>query len=112
MEGYIESLSRTLLTGVRQTDIAVKYVGWAVALVMPDTSGSNALGLADKLRRLAGTVKAPWNGAGVTLSAVVAEAAVQPQYENEDIVTHLINRVDFALDDVRKGEGNAVVECP
>ena len=112
VEGYIESLSRALLTGVRQTDIAVKYVGWAVALVMPDTSGSNALGLADKLRRLAGTVKAPWNGAGVTLSAVVAEAAVQPQYENEDIVTHLINRVDFALDDVRKGEGNAVVECP
>jgi len=112
VEGYIESLSRTLLTGVRQTDIAVKYVGWAVALVMPDTSGSNAMGLADKLRRLAGTVKAPWNGAGVTLSAVVAEAAVQAQYDNEDIVTHLINRVDSALEEVRKGEGGAVVQCP
>jgi diguanylate cyclase (GGDEF)-like protein len=112
VEGYIENLSRALLAGVRQTDIAVKYVGWAVALVMPDTSGTNAISLADKLRKLGGTVKAPWNGAGVTLSAVVAEAAVQTQYDNEDIVTHLINRVDFALDDVRKGEGNAVVECP
>ena len=112
VEGYIENLSRTLLSGVRQTDIAVKYVGWAVALVMPDTNGSNALGLADKLRRLAGTVKAPWNGSGVTLSAVVAEAAVQQQYDNEDIVTHLINRVDSALEDVRKGDGSAVVECP
>jgi len=112
IEGYIENLSRTLLTGVRQTDIAVKYVGWAVALVMPDTTGGNALGLADKLRRLAGTVKAPWNGSGVTLSAVVAEAAVQQQYDNEDIVTHLINRVENALEDVRKGEGSAVVECP
>ena len=110
--GYIEGLSRALLSGVRQTDIAVKYVGWAVALVMPDTSGANALNLADKLRKLGGTVKAPWNGSGVTLSAVVAEAAVQAQYDNEDIVTHLINRVDFALEDVRKGEGNAVVECP
>jgi len=48
----------------------------------------------------------------VTLSAVVAEAAVQAQYDNEDIVTHLINRIDFALEDVRKGEGNAVVACP
>jgi len=112
VEGYIESLSRTLLSGVRQTDIAVKYVGWAVALVMPDTSGTNALSLADKLRKLGGTVKAPWNGTGVTLSAVVAEAAVQAQYDNEDIVTHLINRIDFALEDVRKGEGNAVVACP
>src|SRR5208282_2606109 len=112
VEGYIENLSRALLSGVRQTDIAVKYVGWAVALVMPDTNGTNAIALADKLRKLGGTVKAPWNGAGVTLSAVVAEAAVEAQYDNEDIVTHLINRVDFALEDVRKGEGNAVVECP
>jgi len=112
VEGYIENLSRALLSGVRQTDIAVKYVGWAVALVMPDTNGTNAVALADKLLQLGGTVKAPWNGAGVTLSAVVAEAAVQAQYDNEDIVTHLINRVDFALEDVRTGEGKAVVECP
>ena len=112
VEGYIENLSRALLSGVRQTDIAVKYVGWAVALVMPDTNGTNAIALADKLRKLGGTVQAPWNGAGITLSAVVAEAAVETQYDNEDIVTHLINRVDFALEDVRKGEGNAVVECP
>jgi len=112
IEGYLENLSRTLLSGVRQTDIAVKYAGWAVALVMPDTNGSNAASLAEKLRALCATVKAPWNGAGVTLSAVVAEAAVQPQYENEDIVTHLINRVDFALDEVRKRGGNSVLQCP
>ena len=112
IEGYIENLSRTLLTGVRQTDIAVKYAGWAVALVMPDTNGTNAVGLAQKLRSLCATVKAPWNGTGVTLSAVVAEAAVQPNYDNEDIVTHLINRVDFALEEVRKGGGSSVVECP
>jgi diguanylate cyclase (GGDEF)-like protein len=112
IEGYIENLSRALLSGVRQTDIAVKYAGWAVALVMPDTNGTNAVSLAQKLRSLCAAVKAPWNGAGVTLSAVVAEAAVQPQFDNEDIVTHLINRVDFALDEVRKGGGNSVVECP
>ncbi|HMD30910.1 MAG TPA: tetratricopeptide repeat protein, partial [Candidatus Acidoferrales bacterium] len=112
IEGYIEGLSRVVLTGVRQTDIAVKYVGWAVALVMPDTNRTNAMSLAEKLRKLSASVKAPWNGAGVTLSAVVAEAAVEQKYDNEDIVTHLINRVDFALEDVRKGEGNAVVACP
>jgi len=112
VEGYIENLSKMVLTGVRQTDIAIKYVGWAVALVMPDTNRTNAMSLAEKLRKMTGNVKATWNGAGVTLSAVVAEAAVQAQYDNEDIVTHLINRVDNALEDVRKGEGNAVVACP
>jgi len=112
VEGYIEGLSRVVLTGVRQTDIAIKYVGWAVALVMPDTNGTNAMSLAEKLRKLSASVKAPWNGGGVTLSTVVAEAAVQTQYDNEDIVTHLINRVDSALEDVRRGEGGAVVSCP
>jgi diguanylate cyclase (GGDEF)-like protein len=112
IESYIEQLSRAVLTGVRQTDIAIKYTGWAVALVMPETNSSNALSLAEKLRTVAASVKAPWNGAGVTVSAVVAEAAVQSQYDNEDIVTHLINRVETTLEEVRKGEGNAIVECP
>ena len=68
IEGYMEQLARVLLTGVRQTDIAVKYQGWSVAFIMPDTSGALALPLAEKLRRLGTTVKPPWNTAPVTLS--------------------------------------------
>jgi diguanylate cyclase (GGDEF)-like protein len=109
IENYMEQLARVLLSGVRQTDIAVKYAGWAVAFIMPDTSGAAALSLADKLRRLASSVKPPWNGSQLTLSAAVAEAGVQAGYENEDIVTHLINRVDSALEEARKRGGNAVI---
>lgn len=109
IENYMEQLARVLISGVRQTDIAVKYAGWGVAFIMPDTSSTVALSLADKLRRLAATVKPPWNGSHLTLSAAVAEAGVQAGYENEDIVTHLINRADFALEEARKRGGNAVV---
>lgn len=109
IEGYMEQLARVLLTGVRQTDIAVKYQGWSVAFIMPDTTGALALPLAEKLRRLGASVKPPWNTAPITLSAAVAEAGVEGQFENEDIVTLLVNRAESALEEARKRGGNAVV---
>jgi diguanylate cyclase (GGDEF)-like protein len=109
IEEYMEQLARVLLTGVRQTDIGVKYAGWSVAFIMPDTSGALALPLAEKLRRLATSVKPPWNTAPVTLSAAVAEAGLEGQFENEDIVTLLVNRAEFALDEARKRGGDTVV---
>jgi diguanylate cyclase (GGDEF)-like protein len=109
IEGYMEQLARVLLTGVRQTDIAVKYQGWSVAFIMPDTSSALALPLAEKLRRLATSVKAPWNSAPVTLSAAIAEAGIEGQFENEDIVTLLVNRAEAALEEARKRGGDAVV---
>jgi diguanylate cyclase (GGDEF)-like protein len=109
IEGYMEQLARVLLTGVRQTDIAVKYQGWAVAFIMPDTSSALALPLAEKLRRLATSVKPPWNTAPVTLIAAVAEAGMEGQSENEDIVTLLVNRAESALEEARKRGGEAVV---
>ena len=109
IEAYMEQLARVLLTGVRQTDIAVKYQGWSVAFIMPDTSGALALPLAEKLRRLGATVKPPWNTAAVTLSAAVAEAGLEGQFENEDIVTLLVNRAESALEEARKRGGDAVI---
>jgi diguanylate cyclase (GGDEF)-like protein len=109
IEGYMEQLSRALLTGVRQTDIAVKYQGWSVAFIMPDTSGAMALPLAEKLRRLGASVKPPWNTSSITLSAAVAEAGIEGPIENEDIVTLLVNRAESALDEARKRGGDAVV---
>ena len=109
IEEYMDQLARLLLTGVRQTDIGVKYAGWSVAFIMPDTTGALALPVAEKLRRLGTSVKPAWNNTSVTLSAAVTEAGMEPQFENEDIVTLLINRAEFALEEVRKSGGDSVV---
>ncbi|MGH9796422.1 MAG: hypothetical protein ACRD5G_16780, partial [Candidatus Acidiferrales bacterium] len=54
-------------------------------------------------------VRPPWNSAPVKLSAAAVEAVARPDYESEDIVTDLINRVEFCLEEARKSGGDTVV---
>jgi len=100
-EKYIEQLARSLRSAVRQTDLAVKYTAWSLAFILPDTNSGSAKLLAEKLRATATTVQAPWNGEGLSLSAVIAEAAYRPSDDNEDRVTEWINRAEAGLDEVR-----------
>jgi diguanylate cyclase (GGDEF)-like protein len=109
VERYIERLARTLGTNVRQTDIAVKYTAWSLAFILPDTSADNALVLAGKLRQTAATIATPWDGPGITMSMIVADASRRPADDIEDCVTEWINRVETGLDQLRQGEGSALV---
>jgi diguanylate cyclase (GGDEF)-like protein len=111
VERYIERLARTLGTNVRQTDIAVKYTAWSLAFILPDTSAENALVLAGKLRQTAATIPTPWDGPGITMSMIVADASRRPADDIEDCVTEWINRVETGLDQLRQSEdsGSALV---
>lgn len=109
LERYMEQLARTLASKVRQTDVAVKYTAWSIAFVLPDTSLENAQLLAEKLRQAAINIPSTWNGPGLTLSAVVAEASRRPADEPEDRVTEWINRVEGGLDEVRQQGGNTIL---
>ncbi|MGH9791402.1 MAG: tetratricopeptide repeat protein [Candidatus Acidiferrales bacterium] len=109
MERYMEQLAVALQSGLRQNDLAVKYTAWALAFILPNTALVNARTLADKLRKASLGVRPPWNSAPVKLSAAAVEAVARPDYESEDIVTDLINRVEFCLEDARKGGGDMVV---
>jgi len=109
LERFMEQLARTLQSSVRQNDIAVKYTAWALAFVLPDTALVNAKALAAKLRKVSAGVRPPWDQMKVELSAAVAEAVNKPEYDTEDIVTDLINRAEFSLEEARKKGGDAVV---
>jgi len=106
---FMEQLARVLQSNVRQSDLAVKYTTWALAFILPDTPLSPAQGLAEKLRKSAESVKPQWNQAAPSLSAVVVESVNRPDYESEDIVTDLINRAEFGLEEARKKGGDTVV---
>jgi hypothetical protein len=45
----------------------------------------------------------------VTLSAGIVEAVAKSDYENEDIVTDLINRAEVSVEEARKRGGDTVV---
>jgi GGDEF domain-containing protein len=54
-------------------------------------------------------VRPPWDSTQVTLSAGIVEAVAKPDYENEDIVTDLINRAETSAEEARKAGGDTIV---
>jgi diguanylate cyclase (GGDEF)-like protein len=109
LERFLEQLARSLQPMVRQNDMAVKYTSWALAFILPDTTTSGAQNLVEKLRRAAAGVRPPWDSTQITLSAGIVEAAARQDYESEDIVTDLINRAEFTIEEARKLGGDTVV---
>jgi diguanylate cyclase (GGDEF)-like protein len=109
LEKFLEQLARSLQPMVRQNDMAVKYTSWALAFILPDTTASGAQNLVEKLRRAAAGVRPPWDSTQITLSAGIVEAAARREYDSEDIVTDLINRAEFTIDEARKSGGDTIV---
>jgi diguanylate cyclase (GGDEF)-like protein len=109
METYVEQLARTIEPAVRQTDLAVKYTSWGIAFILPDTPLAGAQVLAEKLRKRGAEVRPSWGEPVVTLSASIAEAVARLDYDSEDIVTELINRAEFGLQDAQQHGGDTIV---
>jgi diguanylate cyclase (GGDEF)-like protein len=106
---YMEQLGKSVQAIVRQTDLAIKYTSWALAVVLPDTPLSGAQTFAEKLKKSLGGLRPPWDGGHLTMSVAVAEAVTRQEYDNEDVVTDLINRVEAGLEEARKHGGNEIV---
>jgi diguanylate cyclase (GGDEF)-like protein len=102
LERFLEQLARSLQPIVRQNDVAVKYTSWSLAFILPDTTLAGAQNLADKLRRAASGLRPPWDSTQITLSAGIVEAVPKHEYDSEDIVTDLINRAEFSIEEARK----------
>ena len=109
LERFLEQLARSLQPIVRQNDVAVKYTSWSLAFILPDTTLQGAQNLADKLRRAASGLRPPWDTTQITLSAGIVEAVAKHDFEGEDIVTDLINRAEFSVEEARKKGGDTVV---
>ncbi len=109
LERFLEQLARSLQPMVRQNDVPVKYTSWSLAFILPDTTLAGAQNLADKLRRAASGLRPPWDSTQITLSAGIVEAVPKPDYDSEDIVTDLINRAEFSIEEARKRGGDTVV---
>jgi diguanylate cyclase (GGDEF)-like protein len=106
---YMDQLGETANAIVRQSDLAIKYTSWALAIVLPDTPLMGAQKFAQKLKAALNGLRPPWDSAPLTMSVAVAEAIANKEYDNEDIVTDLINRVESGLEEARKRGGNEII---
>lgn len=109
LDQYMEELARVLGAVVRQTDLAIKYNSWTLAFILPDTALAGAQTLTEKLCKTGAEVVAPWDGTAQALSASVAEAVARVNYETPDIVTELMNRAEFGLEEARHRGAGALV---
>jgi GGDEF domain-containing protein len=80
-----------------------------LAFILPDTALPGAQNLADKLLRAASGLRPPWDATHITLSAGIVEAVAKQDFDSEDIVTDLINRAEFSVEEARKRGGGTVV---
>jgi diguanylate cyclase (GGDEF)-like protein len=98
-EEFLQSISGTIVAHLRQNDIAIRYGPQALVLVLPGTSGKEAVTVVEKLRRLVAAIDAVKAGPP-RMTAFIGEAVLERGMENVDVVTELINRLDMAAESV------------
>ena len=107
MEEFVQSCSTTFASHLRANDMAIRYGPRALALILPGTSGKEAVSVVEKLRRL---VMIPGTGGLPTpprMAGVVGEALQEKGMENADVVTELINRLDNSAEDALQTGDNS-----
>ncbi|MFB3154469.1 MAG: GAF domain-containing protein, partial [Candidatus Acidiferrales bacterium] len=107
MEKFMREASTIVLGQTRQNDLAFWYSATALALVLGDTTAKQCQPMVEKLRTALLEVKLPGVKDSPSFSAAISEAAIRPDYDEPDIVTDVINRAEFTLEEARK-KGNAV----
>ena len=98
VEDFVQGCSATFVSHLRANDMAIRYGPRAVALILPGTSGKEAVTVVEKMRRL--VMAAPSSGSPTLprMAGVVGQAVQEKGMENADVVTELINRLDHAAE--------------
>jgi diguanylate cyclase (GGDEF)-like protein len=108
-DNLMQRLGQLVAANVRQNDLAFRYAGNAIAIVLGETGSNEAVRVVDKMRRLIGTAIGEKQIAS-SFNAGVAEAVVRQQFDPVDIVTEVINRAERALEKaVAEGPGKHAV---
>jgi diguanylate cyclase (GGDEF)-like protein len=108
-DNLMQRLGQLVAANVRQNDLAFRYAGNAIAIILGETGENEALRVVEKMRRLIATAINEKQIAA-SFNAGVAEAVVRQQFDAVDIVTEMINRAERALEKaVVEGPGKATI---
>jgi diguanylate cyclase (GGDEF)-like protein len=108
----MQRLGQLVAANVRQNDLAFRYAGNAVAIILADTGETEALRVVERMRRLISTAMGEKQVAS-SFHAGVAEVVMREQFDPVDIVTEVINRAERALEKaVAEGPGKSVALGP
>jgi diguanylate cyclase (GGDEF)-like protein len=107
VEGTMQRLGQIVAANIRQNDLAFRYTGNTIAIVLGETAEKEALLAVEKMRRVIGSVAE--KQFANSFNAGVAEAVLRQEFDPVDIVTEVINRAERALEkSVNEGAGKSV----
>jgi diguanylate cyclase (GGDEF)-like protein len=99
----LRQVSNVFVQQLRKVDVVCRYGGEEFAILVPQTSGGNALEVADKLRRMVEAYRFPGVPVKVTISAGVAEFPAHGRTRDE-----LVAAADAAMYDSKEAGRNRV----
>jgi diguanylate cyclase (GGDEF)-like protein len=106
VDSLMQQVGQNLAAHIRQNDVAVRYELTTIALVLSDTNEKTSFLVVDKMRKVLASTKIPGTDRTPSMTAGIAEALLQEQFDPADIVTEVINRVENALEVARSEGGN------
>jgi len=114
----MEKIGQLIAANIRSNDLAFRYGTTTIAVLLGETAEKEAMMAVEKLRKIISEVRLPAKdgaakGQALVLSAGLAEAVVQQDYDPIDIVTEIINRAEHALGTaLTQGAGKVVALGP
>jgi len=108
LQQFVQAVSKSLISTLRQNDIAIRYSPLSIVVVFPDTALAQAGIAVEKVRRALGQVQV--NGADATVfCAAICDVPLGPGFDAVEGVTEVINRLEATLDCARKDSGESVL---
>jgi diguanylate cyclase (GGDEF)-like protein len=119
VQAVMERAGQLIAANIRSNDLAFRYDTSSIAILLGETGEKEAMLAIEKLRKSIGEVRfGAKDGGGpqraaAQFSAGVAEAVIRAEYDPIDVVTEIINRVEYALSQaVAQGPGKVVALEP
>lgn len=97
---------------LRRSDVAGRYGGEELVVLLPHTPAAGALIIAERLRAAIEQLRLHWNGQEITVTVSIGIASLPHQFVQvpEDLVIDIFARADEALYEAKRQGRNRVVQ--
>lgn len=110
-DAVLRALGALLREQLRLTDVAARYGGEELAVLLPHTDAAGAFRLADRLRQHMMDLRVPWADGAVTVTASMG-VTTDPGGNSGPTPQDMLARADEALYRAKSGGRNRVVDLP
>ena len=104
-DAVLKGIAAVLKAQARETDLAARYGGEELALVLPETDAKGALAIAERLRK---AIESSGHATEKGVLKVTASLGVSTAFDDADSVEGLIESADAALYRAKQGGRNRV----